>query len=773
MSSYSPERDKSALYSAARAWAKRSLLDSGSILSDTKGLWRSEVLDELDKRFVQNYDEGEGTFIQKLQGQLSGGSTECYQLMAELMWASNLFPSNIGPATKRQNVMQIWSWSGSDLRSDSTFLSDEVLTGIGSAGTAYNTHRWRELSFAINILRELRKREPTEQREILADPWRFLEWLRSQPGAAQRQLLHILPHLIFPDTFERISSGGDKVKILTAFAGESAQVWRNRSPIEVDKALLQLRQSLESEAGSPIDFYSSELRPRWRATPSTQHDVADGSGRGFASALESFLEAYGAARSGPFTTSGPVSQAMRQLRQWLESSEPIASRSSIKVKISVGQGGWTKTPWIALLDERVTTSTQRGIYIVFLVAEDLSVTYLTLNQGMTDLVARMGQRGAVEEMLRVAAASRPLIAETIADQFAANNEIDLKSDTSAARNYEVGTIAQIALPKDSLPDDVQITRDLATLLAAYDRLIEVPQAEDLSELASYGIDQALEDLFLERAELERMLEIWKAKKNLILQGAPGVGKSFIARRLAYCLVGAKDPKRLQVVQFHQSYSYEDFIRGYRPDGEAGFRLQDGIFFEFCQRAARDQGRPYVLIVDEINRGNLSKILGELMLLIEHDKRGGEWSMRLPYMRPDEPDFFVPKNLYLLGMMNTADRSLSLVDYALRRRFSFVSMEPQFGSSKFREHLAGNGIPASLADRIVGRMGELNQEIGADRINLGPGFRIGHSFFCPGEPVADPDRWYDWVVRTEIYPLLEEYWFDDPTKADGWRERLLS
>lgn len=773
MSSYSPERDKSALYSAARAWAQRSLLDSDSILSDTKGLWTSEVLDELDRRFVQNYDEGEGTFIQKLQGQLSGGSPECYQLMAELMWALNLFPSNIGPAVKRQNVMQIWSWSGSDLQPDSTFLSDEVLAGIGSAGTAYNTHRWRELSFAINILRELRKREPTEQREILADPWRFLKWLRSQSGAAQRQLLHILPHLIFPDTFERISSGGDKVKILTAFTDESAPVWRNRSPIEVDKALLELRRSLEAEAGGSIDFYSSELRPRWRAAPSTQHDMADGSGRGFASALGAFLEAYGAARSGPFTTSGPVSQAMRELRQWLESSEPIASRSSIKVKISVGQGGWTKTPWIALLDERVTTSTQRGIYIVFLVAEDLSVTYLTLNQGMTDLVARMGQRGAVEEMLRVAAASRPLIAETIADQFAANNEIDLKSDTSAARNYEFGTIAQIALPKDRLPDDAQITRDLATLLGAYDRLIEVPQAEDLSELASYGIDQALEDLFLERAELERMLEIWKAKKNLILQGAPGVGKSFIARRLAYCLMGAKDPNRLQVVQFHQSYSYEDFIRGYRPDGEAGFSLQDGIFFEFCQRAARDQGRPYVLIVDEINRGNLSKILGELMLLIEHDKRGGEWSMRLPYMRPDEPDFFVPKNLYLLGMMNTADRSLSLVDYALRRRFSFVGMEPQFESSKFREHLASIGIPASLADRIVGRMGELNQEIGADRVNLGPGFRIGHSFFCPGEPVADPDRWYDWVVRTEICPLLEEYWFDDPTKADGWRERLLS
>ncbi len=162
-----------------------------------------------------------------------------------------------------------------------------------------------------------------------------------------------------------------------------------------------------------------------------------------------------------------------------------------------------------------------------------------------------------------------------------------------------------------------------------------------------------------------------------------------------------------------------------------------------------------------------------MLLIEHDKRGGEWSMRLAYMREDEPDFFVPENLYLLGMMNTADRSLSLVDYALRRRFAFVSMEPQFTSSKFREHIATKGVPGVLAERIVARMGELNQEIGADRINLGPGFRIGHSFFCPNEIVANPESWYERVVRTEIFPLLEEYWFDDPAKADQWRDRLLS
>lgn len=773
MSKFNPHHENAALYEAAQKWAERCLIGTASILSDDQSLWSLSHFDELDRRFVQNFDEGSGTFLEKLKGQLSGGSPQCHQLMAELMWALNLFPSNIGSDSKRRTVTEIWSWSGVTLQPDHPYLSDAVLVGIGSAGTAFNTHRWREVSFAINILRELRSRDVSDQRQILTDPWRFIEWLQMQPGAGQRQLLHILPHLIFPETFERISSAGDKLKILLAFTDEPKSVWRNRSAVKVDRALLQLREKLEADSGVQIDFYSDELRPRWKEAPTLSTDAAL-SDNTFALSLEAFLSAYGDARAGAFTTSGPVAQAMVQLRHWLQSCPPVAARPSIKVKLSVGQGGWTKTPWIALLDDRVTTSTQRGIYIVFLVAEDLTRTYLTLNQGMTDLVARLGQRGAVEEMLRVSETSRPRIEDIVAEKFKLDNEISLASDTTAARNYEAGTIANLELTRGEFPDDDLITEHLATLLNAYDRLIEAPELEPGNDAAPvFGLDQAIEDLFLERSELENMLEIWRAKKNLILQGAPGVGKSFIARRLAHCLMRSKDNTRVRIVQFHQSYSYEDFIRGYRPSDGTGFALQDGIFFEFCQRAAQDPDRPYVLVIDEINRGNLSKILGELMLLIEHDKRGPEWSMRLAYMHEGEPDFFVPKNLYLLGMMNTADRSLSLVDYALRRRFSFVSMEPKFAAPKFRAHISAKGVPDVLADRIVQRMEELNQEIGSDRVNLGPGFRIGHSFFCPAETPVDPESWYERVVRTEIFPLLEEYWFDDPVKADQWRERLLS
>ena len=518
-----------------------------------------------------------------------------------------------------------------------------------------------------------------------------------------------------------------------------------------------------------------------RSTP--EDDDLNGSYE-FSQKLSTFLSTFGARRAETFGKKTDLSSAMEDLQGWLESVPAVQKRSTIKVKMSVGQGAWTKTPWIALLDSRETRSTQSGTYVVFLIAENLSVTYLTLNQGMTELRNRLGQTGAVEEMLRVAEKTRLVIPELQGAGFDLDNQIDLHSDTGAAKNYEIGTIVHRALPSDELPDDAVVHRLLEELLASYDRIIENRTDETVasdseeksgaypSALEAYTIEQALEDLFLKREDFERYLDIWRAKKNLILQGAPGVGKTFLARRLAYSLIGTKDVQKVQAVQFHQSYSYEDFVQGYRPNGEAGFELKNGSFFDFREKAVSDPDGTYVFIIDEINRGNLSKILGELMLLIEPDKRGPEWAMRLPYAVQGEPDFFVPSNLYILGMMNTADRSLSVVDYALRRRFAFATVEPMFDSERFKTHLLAHGVPNDLVSKIGSKMGELNQAIESDRTNLGPGFRIGHSFFTPSVELDDAYSWYKLVVETEIYPLLEEYWFDAPEQADQWRDELL-
>jgi MoxR-like ATPase len=285
----------------------------------------------------------------------------------------------------------------------------------------------------------------------------------------------------------------------------------------------------------------------------------------------------------------------------------------------------------------------------------------------------------------------------------------------------------------------------------------------------FSVELALRDVFLEKQHFEEILDTLKSKKNVILQGPPGVGKSFIAQRLAYVLMESKDYERAQFIQFHQSYSYEDFIEGYRPTGKGEFELKPGLFRRFCAKAHGDPQNRYILVIDEINRGNLSKIFGELLLLIEQDKRKPEYALNLTY---SGDQFYVPPNLYLLGLMNTADRSLAMVDYALRRRFSFVSLRPMFDSDKFKSWL-GSRTSEVLAGVVVNRLMELNKEIEKDPA-LGPGFCIGHSFFCPDdrENVRD-ENWFRRVIKTEIQPLITEYWFDNQERAAKLVENLLA
>jgi 5-methylcytosine-specific restriction protein B len=258
---------------------------------------------------------------------------------------------------------------------------------------------------------------------------------------------------------------------------------------------------------------------------------------------------------------------------------------------------------------------------------------------------------------------------------------------------------------------------------------------------------------------DRMKSLLEKKKNIILTGAPGVGKTFAARRLSWAMMGERDDERVEFVQFHQSYTYEDFICGYKPSKNGGFELQAGVFYSFCKKAENDPERPYFFIIDEVNRGNVSKIFGELLMLIEEDKRGDKaYAVRLAY-KPNEL-FNVPENLHIIGMMNTADRSLAMMDYALRRRFSFVSLEPGFDSEGFGALIADN----EKMKRLVGAVKKLNEQISADA-SLGKGFVIGHSFFCG---MLSPEE----IIDYDIGPMLDEYWFDNPQKADEERAKLL-
>ena len=284
----------------------------------------------------------------------------------------------------------------------------------------------------------------------------------------------------------------------------------------------------------------------------------------------------------------------------------------------------------------------------------------------------------------------------------------------------------------------------------------------------YTKEDFLKDVFLTEPEYDKLCSLVLRKKNIILQGAPGVGKTFSAKRLAYSIIGKKNDNRICMVQFHQNYSYEDFIMGYRPNDSGGFELQSGVFYNFCIRCKENPDKPYFFIIDEINRGNLSKIFGELLMLIETDKRGEKHKLNLVY---GGTAFYIPENLHIIGMMNTADRSLAMIDYALRRRFSFYTMQPAFENADqngFGDYTAD--IQCELYHSVIAKIRELNDTIRKDS-TLGKGFEIGHSYFAPENKSEINDEWVRGVVYYEIIPLIEEYWFDDDKKVDEWTKAL--
>jgi hypothetical protein len=880
LSRYCGDFDSEPIIRAADHWRTQALKSDGSIFSQ-KALWRLENLKAVEQYYVNNIDQTERTFLEKLKEQLTPTTPETKQLVAEMLWVMLLSPSNLTPGKKREDVKLVWGWSGEALSENSQWLNDQTLKGIGSAGQSFSYNRWRELTFLVRFMLAFKVLDPSERDRLLNDGWAFAEWLKSVPEEGSRQLRHMILFLLFPDQFERSFAGTDRRQIVMSFTGKSHADADSLSPLEIDRELQQIRRAQEEKLGTKkLDFYVPPLSELWSRpgfeqftkditrehvlkaleeidregipsdAHSTTYDLISGQRRyppKLVLALAS-KHASGQEFDRSLFTGGEASPAFALLRKLsfhierkdfveallskflkqAESADDLSTKSypksyrGLQVSVSFGKGNFGRIPWISFLghDQKTTD----GIYPVYLFYRDAGVLvlaygisetkppttewkdtegaptireYLKSNFGKTP--ERYGD-SFVFSAYRVPDEIDGAVLTTQLDRLIAKYSAQFGSDEGVKivdpepsdggprhwwlnANPKIWDFAETPVGgrqtytsvneqgnkrqrykyfQDARPGDIivgyvtspdreivaicKITKALGLHGGASREAIEFEKIEQLAtpvplqelqknpalkqseplinnqgslfrltpeEYATirtlidelnppiepkpqpFSKKDALGVLFLAEDQLDEMLSALQEKRNVILQGAPGVGKTFVAKRLAYALIGLVDQIRVQMVQFHQSYSYEDFIQGFRPSESGQFELKNGHFFQFCRRAQRDpENRPYVYIIDEINRGNLSKIFGEVMMLIEPDKRGKDFAIPLTYSSPDE-SFFVPHNVYLIGMMNTADRSLAMVDYALRRRFRFITLKPEFSSARFPGVLAGTRGKPSL------------------------------------------------------------------------------
>lgn len=742
-------RSSEALEAAAR-WRDRCLLADGSVLS-SKSLWNCDNLDHLQRHFVENLDMGEGDFFQKLKSQLSPAPASAKQLAAEMLWLLFLFISSTGmkAATKRLHIEKVWEWSGEPLPNAEFELGDALEQGIGNTGTAYSTQRWRELVFLITAMRMWKAMSSVDHGRLLGDPWSFAQWIESVPEGTRRQLRHILPYLLYPDVFERISTTTDKKRLVRAFreeAGLNGDDFDYKSPLALDREILRIRESLTASIAQPFDFYHDPLVRRWKP----DHTVNNADERLDEPAFDNlYRDTFGDHRVWVIATGEGGRMWPEFLREGyvgvdteLGDLTEIETREAVHAATSALPGSAADPRNDSLAYWQFAHEMRSGDYVI-------------AKRGTTEVLGE----GRIESDYEY----RPDVAEyqhRRRVKWGATGQWDLGKQGVVQK-----TLTDFSEKRDWL-HRVWTMMHTAELVRQRSRVAE-------NSDHTYTLNDALEGLFLSQDRFRSILDALARKKSIIIEGPPGVGKTFIAKRLAYALIGHRDANRVEMVQFHQSYAYEDFMQGWRPDGRGAFKLQHGAFYRFCKRAERDPQSPHVFIIDEINRGNLSKVFGELLLLIEADKRGPEHAIQLTYSTTDEERFSVPENVHIIGLMNTADRSLAMVDYALRRRFSFVRLEPAFDTEHFSEHLLDAEVSESLVTLIVERLTALNDTIREDRTNLGPGFVIGHSFFVPPKGAERLDNaWYESVVRSEIEPLLAEYWFDQPDRVREQVDRLL-
>lgn len=683
MALYTYDHDAPGIVAATRQWVERSLIADNSVFVD-ETIGTLENYNQLDRYYVQRPDEGSGSFYEKLESQLAPASPGARKLMAELLWALFLFPSNVSEHTKRESVVRVWGWSGEPLDPAHSLLADEVLDGVGSAGMGVNSNRWRELNFMVAIGQSLKAMDAARRRAVLTDYDGFMDWIESVPQEGDRQFRHMLRYLLFPERVERMSSNGDRRRVLEAFGVAPIKATRKWSDRQLDDAMAKLRSEQEQKFGTQdLDFYLDPLRSRWKRE--NDPDIEDDADEDDDAAAPA-----GVAES----RSGYDTSARRALNL-----------------ILYGPPGTGKT-W-RLKQHYFPQYTEK--------ASDLDRA-----AWLQQVVARFGWRA--------------VLAAALADTAGPVKGAELEAhELVAAKTRER-----------------QRTRNvLSTVVGNL-------QAHTALECTTVNVaDKRPPYLFAKDAQAKwTLLRDWQ-------EADPEAAELFGIWRAGQQQKGGADVRRYRVVTFHPSYSYEDFVIGLRPvvkegavAGSVTFRMVDGAFKQICAEARANPSKRYALFIDEINRANIAKVFGELITLVEGDKRAryddagqlvAGMEVQLPGTGGEDGDvemFGVPENLDIIGTMNTADRSIALLDIALRRRFEFQEMVPDYTVIRRK---VGTVDLESLLTRINDRIEYL-----ADRDRV-----IGHAYFTRVSTLDDLRS----VFRDQLIPLLQEYFFDDFSRIE--------